>query len=162
MLPPEDRRALEAGLKKATFIWAAILVSLGVYVFVAHFLNQQRAELVVHMPDDTYQLLRYALSGIGLAGLAAARFLRGLIIRRAAESGEAGHEAALAAYARAVIVSLALAEILGPFGLVLFLLSGDFTVLYVFVAFSVAGMVVYRPQFEELAGLAEAMARRAA
>ena len=57
-------------------------------------------------------------------------------------------------YIPAVITTLALAESIGIYGLLLFLLGGDFKTLYTFIIVSALAMIFYRPKREELERLA--------
>jgi len=53
-----------------------------------------------------------------------------------------------------VIVSSALCESIGIFGLIIFLLEGQFLWLYVFVGVSAAAMILLRPRKRDLIDLA--------
>ena len=64
-------------------------------------------------------------------------------------------------YAAVVIISLALSESIGIYGLVLFLLGGGFKTLYTFIAVSALAMVFYRPKREEMEKLAMAYKKQA-
>jgi hypothetical protein len=63
----------------------------------------------------------------------------------------------LVLYTTAVIVSLALCDSIGLFGLVLFMLGDSFPTLHVFIGISALAMYFYRPKREELETLATAM-----
>jgi hypothetical protein len=56
-------------------------------------------------------------------------------------------------YATAVIISLALSESVGIFGLVLFFLGKDFQILHAFLACSAVAMVFHRPRVSEIENL---------
>jgi hypothetical protein len=56
----------------------------------------------------------------------------------------------MAVYTKATVITLALAESIGIFGLVLFFLGDSFQVLYLFIAVSAAVMFYYRPKRDEL------------
>jgi len=56
-----------------------------------------------------------------------------------------------------MIVSLALSESIGIYGLVLFLLGDSFQTLYIFISISALAMFFYRPKREDLETLAIAM-----
>ena len=64
---------------------------------------------------------------------------------------------ALAKYTTAVIISLALSECIGVYGLLLFLLGDAYQTLYIFIGAAAAAMFYFRPKREELADLAMAM-----
>jgi hypothetical protein len=101
--------------------------------------------------------MRIALLGVGAITLAGAFFVRKRILK-----GEEPDSMAVKAqvrlnasgflkkYTTAMIVSLALSESVGIYGLVLFLLGDNFTTLCVFVAISACGMFLFRPKIEDL------------
>jgi len=63
MLEEKDRIKLQEGMRTLWLIWAAMFASLGVYLIVAHFIGQEiKFDLI---PKSTYELLRYALMGVG-------------------------------------------------------------------------------------------------
>jgi hypothetical protein len=66
----------------------------------------------------------------------------------------------LGEYTTAMIVSLALSESIGIYGLVLFLLGDSFQTLYIFISISALAMFFYRPKREDLETLAIAMQRK--
>jgi hypothetical protein len=57
-------------------------------------------------------------------------------------------------YAVAMVVSLALSESIGVYGLVLFFLGESFRTLYIFIGISALAIFLYRPKREELESLA--------
>ena len=58
-----------------------------------------------------------------------------------------------AKYTTAIIISLALCESVGIYGLILFFLGGSFQTMYTFMIISAAGMFYYRPKREEIEAL---------
>ena len=60
-------------------------------------------------------------------------------------------------YSTAVIVSLALSEVIGTFGVILFFLGKDFGTLYIFIGISAVAMLIFRPKHKEFQRLSEAM-----
>ena len=163
MLEPEESKAIDKGMRTLWFIWAAMLVSLLMYVFICHqpgvgFKN-------VGGSDFPIGLLRNIFFGAG-----AAAWLMAFFMRRSMLSVRAGISKSkpvermvkwdappyIAKYATAVIVSLALSESIGIYGFVLFLLGGGFKTLYTFIGISALAMVFYRPKREEMEKLAMA------
>lgn len=163
MLEEKDGIKLQEGMRTLWPIWAAMFASLGVYLIVAHFIGQEiKFDLI---PKSTYELLRYALMGVGAVILYLTQYVRRFMLR-----GGSGVKASnstpldqgsntnpiLRKYMTAVIISVAMSESVGIFGLVLFFLSGDFKTLYLFVACSAIAVYIYRPKIEELEGLFQA------
>ena len=65
-------------------------------------------------------------------------------------------------YTSAMLLSLALSESIGIYGLVLFFLGDSFQTLYIFIGISALGMFNYRPKREEIEKFAVAMQTKGA
>ena len=161
MLDQAEREKLEKGMMVLWIIWGAMLVSLGIYILVCYFLGQQYEPAVSeNFPFDMMKNILYVIS---LATFILIHFLRKQMTKMrpsgplpsAAEDPEA--HPAIGKYAVAFIVSMALADSIGIYGVVLFLLSLNYKVLYTFVLISAATMVFYRPKLEELGNMAIAL-----
>ncbi len=61
-----------------------------------------------------------------------------------------------------MLLSLALSESIGIYGLVLFFLGDSFQTLYIFIGISALGMFHYRPKREEIEKFAVAMQTKGA
>ena len=153
----------EKGFRVLWIIWAAMLGSLFIYVFICHqWGDQLRPTMSPNFPLD---LMRKILYGIALFTLLLTHFVRKLIlVRRARETqpvsslapGTTNQPTLLAKYSIAMIVSLALSESIGIYGFMLFLLGDSFQTLHIFIGLSVIAMFYYRPKREELETLTTA------
>ena len=144
-----DTEVLAKGLMQARVVWAAMLVSLAVYVFVGH--------VVVQGPrprnPEGLELFRNILALVSAGSLIMAGVIRrALLGRRRPEPLPA--RAAVTRYLSATVATLALCESVGIYGLVLLFLSGDWTSLYFFTGASALAMIWFRPRGEELEELA--------
>ncbi|MFH1351726.1 MAG: hypothetical protein ABII26_12455 [Pseudomonadota bacterium] len=149
---------LQQGIQTLRIIWAAMIGSLGIYLIIVHFIGKEIQ--FGEMPKATYDMMRYALMGLGVVILFLAQYVRKLILKgglgtTTSNSISPAHGSALGRYTAAVIISLAMSESVGIFGLLLFFLGRDFQTFYLFLAFSAIAMVVYRPKMEELESLSE-------
>jgi F0F1-type ATP synthase membrane subunit c/vacuolar-type H+-ATPase subunit K len=163
MVEAQEKSAMDKGMRTLWFIWAAMLVSLLIYVFICH---QPGIEFKgVGGTDFPIGLLRNIFFGSGAAAWFMAYFMRrSMLSVRAGISKPKPVERMvkwdappyIAKYATAVIVSLALSESIGIYGFVLFLLGGGFKTLYTFIGISALAMVFYRPKREEMEKLAMA------
>lgn len=144
-------------------IWAAMLGSLLVYIFICHQLGERFGR--VEGSDFPIILLRNILYAVTAAELIMSYYLRKFMLKGRSVTTEADIASRSSAvnqpsfvdqYTVIVIISLAMAESIGIFGLVLFLLGGDFKTLYIFIVVSALAMVFYRPKREELERLAVA------
>ena len=73
------------------------------------------------------------------------------IIQRAAKLNK---PAAVMKYTGAVVVSIALAELIGIFGVVFYFISGDFKTLYFLIGISAVVMLYFCPKTKELVSVA--------
>ncbi|MBW1999888.1 MAG: hypothetical protein JRJ29_18245 [Deltaproteobacteria bacterium] len=148
---------IERGMRRLWLIWSAILGSLLVYVFICHQLGDElRANVGPNFPLGTFRNILYIITIITL-------FLT-YFFRKFMLSGKVGKSEVkvpapglfgsqtpfLSKYTTAIIVSLALSESIGIYGLVLFFLGGNFQTLYVLIGISALSMFYYRPKREEI------------
>lgn len=142
---------MSRGMMTLKIIWAAMLLSLAVYLVVGRIVA---TNLPAPLTGEVFATLRLVLYALGFATLIAARFVRKRILDGTTRSVEPLPDrpaSFMQKYTTAVIVNLAMAESVGIYGLVLFLLGRDTTDLYVLMGISAAAMVYYRPRREELA-----------
>jgi len=149
-------------------IWAAMLGSLLIYIFIYHQLGEGfKSGGGVGLP---FGLLRKICAVMAVGALLTGYYLRRFTLKGrsgAARSAMVRRAAALneppfvTHYTAIVIVSLACAESVGVYGLVLFLLGGGSKTLYIFIAVSALAMVFYRPKREEMERLAMANKKQA-
>ena len=137
---------MRAELRTLFIIWVAMLGALGVYVAIGEVLTPSVAS-----PPEPY--LRYACYAAALAQLVAIPFIRRTMLAGklgATDRGGQGDAPGAGAYLTAVIVSLALAESIGLYGLVLVALGFPVQVLHEFVFISAVALVIHRPKAAEL------------
>ncbi len=164
MFEQNEKEQLVKGMRVLKIIWGAMLLSLGIYVFVCHFIGSQAARpMGENFPVD---LLRNILYVISAAELFLIHFLKKIMLKAPAAGQPADTPArketanvhpAVGKYTAAMIVCYSIAESIGIYGVVLFFLSLDYETLYVFIFISAVAMVFFRPKFEELEQLAAAM-----
>jgi hypothetical protein len=164
MIDPKEQEVLSKAMKINWAIWAAMVSSIGIYILVAH-LTEGKIR-IAEGAGEVFGLLRNILLLVGIGELVLIPLIRRVMLRPSARSLMLGapsssltpqsHPAA-ALYSAALVVSLAIAETVAIYGLVLFFLSGDFNTLYLFAALGAAGMLVHRPKGGELEQLATRM-----
>lgn len=155
MIDKQKMEAIDKGFITLNVIWGAMLFSLFIYLFVAHYL---KGSIEASLDENTLGLFRSALYAVSAVTLISSFYIRKLILRTKRMSGRQVPEVqspAVARYFTALIVTLALCESVGIYGLVLFLMGKNSTDLYLFIAVSVAAMVYYRPRKEEVLELAK-------
>jgi len=163
MVEAQEKAAIDKGMQTLWIIWAAMLVSLLMYVFICH--QPGVGFKGFGGSDFPIGLLRNIFFGAGSAAWLMAYFMRrSMLSVRAGISKPKPVERmvkwnappCIAKYATTVIVSLALSESIGVYGFVLFLFEGGFKTLYTFIGISALAMVFYRPKREEVERLATA------
>ncbi|OGP55997.1 MAG: hypothetical protein A2Y65_03700 [Deltaproteobacteria bacterium RBG_13_52_11] len=153
-----ERGAINKGMRTLWLIWAAMLGSLLIYIFICHQLGEgfKSAE----ESDVPIDLLRNIFFGVAAAELIMSYYLRRFMLKgrlsAVIRSSPLNQPPFVGQYTAAVIISIALSESIGIYGLVLFVLGGGFKILYTFIVVSALAMVFYRPKREELERLAMA------
>jgi hypothetical protein len=163
MMEAQEKDTIDKGMRTLWLIWGAMLGSLLIYIFLCHQLGEGfRSGAGADIPID---LLRKIFFGVAAAALLTGYYLRRFLLKARSEAARSAMVRRAAAlnqlpfvtqYTAVVIVSLALSESIGIYGLVLFLLGGGFKTLYIFIAVSALAMVFYRPKREEMERLAMA------
>jgi F0F1-type ATP synthase membrane subunit c/vacuolar-type H+-ATPase subunit K len=168
MLEAHEKEAINKGMQTLWFIWAAMLGSLIIYIFVCHQLGE---EIRRGFGESAFplELFRNILYGVVAAELIISYYLRKFMLRGQSSATEAGiarrsstlnQPPFVGQYTVVVIISFAISESIGIYGLMLFLLGGDFKTLYTFIVVTALAMVFYRPKRQELERLAAAYKKR--
>jgi hypothetical protein len=161
MLETQEKEAVNKGMITLWVIWAAMLGSLLLYIFICY--QAGIGFKGVEGSDFPIGLLRKILAGMGVVVVLVVYFMRRSILsgkNRIPQPKPVERTAGwntipfVAKYVAAVIVSLAMSESIGIYGFVLFLLGDSFQTLYTFIAVSALAMIFYRPKREELEKLA--------
>jgi len=146
---------LDKRLMTLKIIWFAMLMSLGIYLFVA---IQVGANVQSSINEETLGILRTVLYAMAFAILIATRYIRKLIMSgksQVSQPAQALEYLALQKYSAATIVALAMSESIGIHGLILFFLGKNFTDLYLLILISAAAMVMHRPRKDEMLNLVQ-------
>jgi hypothetical protein len=161
MVEAQEKVAIDKGMQTLWVIWAAMLGSLVIYIFVCLQLGEglmanERTEVPIG-------LLRKILLGVTAVELIMSYYLRRFLLKGRSNtvriniirgSSTMNQPPFVSHYTVAVIISLALADSIGIYGLVLFLLGDSLQVFYTFIGISALAMVFYRPRREEMERLA--------
>ena len=159
MIRNKDMEKIDRGLLPLNVIWAAMLVSLFIYLFVGLYIEDN---LHVTTERATVATLRNILCAVSVITLFTTRSVRKLILygksgRAAVDANQSsyqgGQPSVLSKYTSATVVSLAMTESIGTCGLVLFIIGKNEVDLYSFVLISAATMLVYRPKRSEIISL---------
>jgi hypothetical protein len=150
---------LKKGLMTLNIIWIAVLMSLVIYLFVS---LQVKENLQTSMNAAAFTTFKSILYGIAAITLVITRFVRKFILsskggnNQTVQSGKVlTQHPALSKYTIAMLVSLAMTESIGIYGLVLFFLGKNTMDLYLLIAISGVAMFFYRPNKEDIINLSQ-------
>ena len=166
-LNSEQKREPIGELLVYYIIWGAFLASLVVYLIICHLIGSEFGN--IGFDNDILWFLRGTLAFISAASLAFAYLIRKLILTVPHEDSKQRviqriltsivlfpgfGQNALARYGTAIILSIFCAQSIGIFGLILFLINGEFVTLYIFVFSSAIALYYFRPKYDEFKRLA--------
>jgi predicted Zn finger-like uncharacterized protein len=147
-LDENEKEILKDSMRTNWIIWAAMLLSLIVYVLICHLFKDDLWGVVDI--GNMLNNLKYVLFAVALVEFIIIFFMRRLILTN---TQSIQNVTATVQYTSALIISFALAESIGIYGLVLFFLGSDFETLYIFNAIAGLAMIIHRPKMDELKGL---------
>ncbi len=135
-----------------TIIWFAFLGSLAIYLGLG-LLVLKDMPLSGTVDPAIFAMLRPMIYGLSILFILAGGFLRKRLISGRPERLKHSPNPAVSSYMSGVLISLALAETPGIYGLVLFLLGRNPKDLLLLTAFSAAALLYYKPNRNELMAL---------
>ncbi|MGR8979045.1 MAG: hypothetical protein ACU84H_02990 [Gammaproteobacteria bacterium] len=133
-----------------------MLAMLAVYVAVCHLIGEQ---LQQPLPEQRRELIRSVLYAAAIISFPATNLIRHIMVRL--NQTMPGDSPPKRRYLTTVIISMALMEVIGIFGFIMFLLGDNFNTLYIFTGMSALGAFLYRPKPDEYFGIVEALAAKA-
>ncbi|MDO9424210.1 MAG: hypothetical protein Q7T40_08490 [Methylobacter sp.] len=152
-----------------------MFIMLATYIIICHTLGEQLRQ---PLPEAQRVLIRTVLYVVAIATFPLTNLIRHIQLRlnqtmprsHAAHGavaddcmdagGRATHGAVAEAknrYLATIIVSMSLIEVVGVFGLVMFVLGDGFNTLYIFTGLSALGLFLYRPKTDEYSEIINAM-----
>ncbi len=158
MLTDHEKDYLHQGFSIFKYLWVAMLASLGVYIVVCEFIAKSGAEDVPVNPDFSIEAFSKGFFCSSFFLLVISIFLRKAMLSAkffspSPNSSNQTLNRALRRYLFAMMISLAISECVGVFGIVLFLNTGVLLLLYPFIIVSAAAMIYHRPKYKELEDL---------
>lgn len=155
-----EMKQLDTGWRVTLLIWGAILASLGVYLVVCMMVEK---ELQINLdPNLPLETIKYALFGVSFITLFVVYYLRKFLLKSISSNVISGQTSssqhpAVGKYLVLVIITSALLESIGIYGIVLFFLAKDTSSLYQLLIISAGAMIYFRPRKEELLNIAAQM-----
>ena len=145
----QSQEILSKELRTLRFIWWAMLGSLAIYLFIC-----LQFEDALHNPQGQelpLDVIKNALCIVVAIEILLVSFFRRFILKAVQKNDATKHANSnpLARYTLIVVISLAIADSIGIYGLVLFMLGEDFQTLYIFLFLAALMMFWHRPKIEE-------------
>jgi len=156
----KEMKQLDAGWRVILVIWGAILASLAIY-FVICFIIKKELQLNI-APNFPLETIKYALFGWSFITLCAVHYLRKFLLKTGSSvinsnRTSSPQQPAVGKYTVIIIITSALLESIGIYGVVLFLMAKDTLSLYQLLFISAVAMIHFRPRKDELLNLAAQM-----
>lgn len=155
-----EREHLKSDLIPAWIVVGMMLAMLAAYIIICHTLGEQ---LQQPLPEAQRVLIRTVFYAVAIVTFPLTNLIRHIQLRlnQTMPCSHATHEAAAKANSRylvTVIVSMSLVEVVGVFGLVMFVFGDGFNTLYLFTGLSALGLFLYRPKVDEYSEIIDAIA----
>lgn len=164
---PVEREQLKSDLILPWVIVGMMLTMLAAYIIVCHTLGEQLRQ---PLPEAQRVLIRTVLYIVAIATFPLTNLIRHIQLRlnQTMPLPDVTHQhdfytedgiVALAKnrYLVTIIVSMSLIEVVGVFGLIMFVLGDGFNTLYIFTGLSALGLFLYRPKTDEYSAIINAM-----
>ncbi len=156
MLTDNEMRDIKTNYIGLTCVWVYLLLALGVYIIVANVLGEGKVD--DGDPDGEFVSLKYALYVIGAFLLVFTYFVRKSITKTENAVSKTIAIAPLLnmsgsatmRYSIGIILCLALCQVVGIYGLVIFILCGDFISLYLLIGIAAVAQVYFRPKKQDI------------
>lgn len=153
-----EHEQLKSNLILPWVIVGVMLTSLAAYIIICHSLGEQ---LQQPLPETQRVLLRTIFYAVAIVTFPLTNLIRHIQLRlnqTMPRSRPDYQNDAKRRYLTTIIVSMSLVEVVGVFGLVMFMLGDGFNTLYIFTGLSALGLFLYRPKADEYSEIIEAIA----
>ena len=147
MLSPDKQKQLKAAMMTIWIIWGAMIASLLIYLVVALLFDEKMVEQN-RLDPEILKIITNSMLAVSAVLLLAAFFLRRSLFNKPPEIVTTPiQEPPLPTgqYLTNMIICLALCEVVGIFGFIIYMLGGGFTSLIFFIAIGIAGMIIFKP-----------------
>ena len=152
-----EREQLKSDLILPWIIVGVMLAMLAAYIIICHTVGGQ---LQQPLPEAQRVLVRTVFYAVAIATFPLTNLIRHIQLRLNQTmpcADTAYGNVAKSRYLVTVIVSMALVEVVGVFGLAMFLFGDGFNTLYIFTGLSALGLFLYRPKTDEYSEILKAL-----
>ncbi|MDI1278140.1 hypothetical protein [Methylobacter sp.] len=159
MVNPVEREPLKSGLMLPWIVVGMMLTMLAAYVVICHTMGEQ---LQQPLPEAQRVLIRTVFYAVAIVTFPVTNLIRHIQLRLnqtmpCSPVTQGAVATAKSRYLVTVIVSMSLVEVVGIFGLVMFLLGDGFNTLYIFTGLSALGLFLYQPKVSEYSEIIDAI-----
>lgn len=158
MLTEIDKEGIEKGFRTIMIIWVAIFASLFIYLIIAIVAGEgirEGSSGFLPIPIFRNILICVAVVEVFIIQIFRRLLLFPSAIHKLDESNIPTNQIPVVfQYNKFIIISCALAESIGVYGLILYFVGASVTTLYLFLGASALVMVYHRPKKDDLVNLA--------
>ncbi len=151
-----SEQQLQSDLLSAGIIRAVGLLSLIAIIVVCHY-YADKIQLGIDEPQRV--IIRTILYVVAILTFPVMKFIRHVLLRLNQTSS--GDKSPKVRYRMTIIVSMLVAEGIGLYGLIMFILGDSYNTLYIFMMLSALAMYLYRPDPQEYRALVERLEAKA-
>ena len=157
MLSEMEKKDVEQGFVRIYIIWGGLFFSLFIYMAIALFVGDEiRKGMMNQIPISLFRNILLCVSAVEIIVIGLLR--KKILSKDTHENPESrqivtGQFTPISQFMTATIISSAIAESIGIYGLVLYFLGASIGNFYLFIVISAAVMLFYRPKKEELVNI---------
>jgi hypothetical protein len=155
-----EHKQLNSDLLLPWIVVGTMLLMLVATIMVCHVLGEQIQQV---MPENQRATLRTLLYAVAIVTFPLTNLIRHIQLRlnQTMPCPDTHYQQhAKSRYLLTIIVSMSLVEVVGMFGLVMFIVGDSFNTLYILTGLSVLGLFLYRPKTDEYANIIATLASR--
>jgi len=154
---PQPTRIFHADLRSHWLITGGLLLSLIVYIVVCHVWAEP---LQLGVEESQRVMIRTLLYAVAIILFPLTKLLRHILLRL--NQTMPGDKSPRQRYLLTIIVCQALIELVGSFGLLMFMLGDGFNTLYIFTVLGGLGLFLHKPDLLEYQAIIQALAQNQA
>ncbi len=150
-----SEQQLQADLLSVGVIRAVSLMSLMTMIAVCHIFSD-----TIQLGFDEQQriIIRSVLYVVAIMTFPVMKFVRHVILRLNLKAEN--NKTAKSRYMQIIIVSMLVAESIGGYGLLMYILGDSYNTLYIFSMLSALAMFIYKPDLQEYKMLVEVLEKK--
>lgn len=145
-----SERQLQSDLVSAGIIRAISLISLMGLLVICHIYAEK---IQLGLVEQQRVIIRTVLYVVAIMTFPLMKFIRHVMLRL--NQRKNSNRSVKSRYRLTIIVSMLVAESIGLYGLIMYVLGDSYNTLYIFIMMSALAMFLYKPNLQEYKGLLE-------